>query len=193
MTVEHSRRNSFEAVCEIASQENWCWNLDCTTCGHMHFNYAFLEIINGKHPDDKEWVTHSSRHHALTRLLGPMPRPFQLSEGQQRALIGIAVDASLQKIASLAKFPDWLGYLGLVLFYTERTEDSERRLTKAWVPQLQEFCASDTGTVWRLQSILDDESRILGIRELEEVERAVNYRRHSPLASDFRRGVGWNT
>jgi len=184
MTIEHSKPNAFEAVCEIASQERWCWDMGCTTCHHMHFNYSLLEVSDGKHPDIKGWVTRKSKHHALTRLLGPLPRPFHLSVEQQKAFVGNVADASLLKIASLAKFPDWLGYVGLVLRYTEEAEILERRLTKAWVPQLQELCMPDSGIVEHLQSILEDERRVLRAQDLAEVERAVDQRRLPTSVAD---------
>ena len=35
----------FLSLCRLASQENWCWKIICTTCGHMHFRYGFKELI----------------------------------------------------------------------------------------------------------------------------------------------------
>ncbi len=32
-----NKRNSFTALCEYASKNNWCWKLFCTTCGHGAF------------------------------------------------------------------------------------------------------------------------------------------------------------
>ena len=85
-------------------------------------------------------------------------------------------DASMREIASLARFPDWLGYLGLALCYTEAAEVSVRRLTKAWVPQLQAVCAPNSDVVEQLQFVLDDEMRVLRWHELESVEWAVDRR-----------------
>jgi len=45
--------NQFESLCKLASDETWCWDLSCTTCGHMHFQYAFLELIKGRSPTDE--------------------------------------------------------------------------------------------------------------------------------------------
>jgi len=48
--------------------------------------------------------------------------------------------------------------------------------TKAWVPQLQALCPSDTAVVGQLQAIHDDESRVLRWGDLESVERAIEVR-----------------
>ncbi|MDD3940441.1 MAG: hypothetical protein PHQ01_02615 [Candidatus Pacebacteria bacterium] len=39
---KNTRRNPFVALCEYASQNNnWCWKIICTTCGHSVFRVAF--------------------------------------------------------------------------------------------------------------------------------------------------------
>ena len=50
--------NKFEELCELASRENWCWKLYCTTCGHMDFRYSFSELADGKSPGEREWQIH---------------------------------------------------------------------------------------------------------------------------------------
>tara|TARA_A100001035_G_C27377131_1_gene318358 strand:- start:375 stop:497 length:123 start_codon:yes stop_codon:yes gene_type:complete len=34
---EVEKLNSFQAICDIATEEQWCWNLGCGLCGHMTF------------------------------------------------------------------------------------------------------------------------------------------------------------
>ena len=179
MAIERSRRNAFEAVCELASEERWCWKIFCTTCGHMHFRYAFLELSDRKHPDVDGWVTGKSRYRAMSRILGALPRPFEWSAERQKILADTLADASIRKIASSAIFPDWLGYLGLALLSTKKVEASEHRITHAWVPQLQELCQSGPEVVEKLQSIHDDESRVLRWEDLEMVEGAIGRQRFS--------------
>lgn len=48
-----TKRNAFVAVCEYASNMQWCWNAMCTTCGHMDFRRAFSMLAKGMHPDDE--------------------------------------------------------------------------------------------------------------------------------------------
>lgn len=103
--------NQFESLCILASNENWCWNLYCTTCGHMHFKYAFLELSNGKSPEDSDWITHSERT-SFAKLLGPIPRLY--TDSQKENILKICLDADIHSIANRCRFPDWLGYMGLV-------------------------------------------------------------------------------
>ena len=173
MTIEKSKRSAFEAVCELASRERWCWEMACGTCGHLYFRCALLELSDGMRPDVDGWITRESRHHRVRRIPGATSYPFSFSDDRQRALSSILADASLRRIASVAKFPDWLGYVGLALRYTEEAERCGRRLTKAWVPQLQALCIPDSGAVERLQSVLDNESGILRWHDLESVEWAI--------------------
>lgn len=48
--------NAFEAMSVLASQEKWCWNLNCTTCGQLHFRFGLVELTQEKHPFDHNWV-----------------------------------------------------------------------------------------------------------------------------------------
>ena len=36
MTAERIGRNAFEATCELAESESWCWDRACTTHGHLY-------------------------------------------------------------------------------------------------------------------------------------------------------------
>ena len=65
--------NQFEALCKLASDENWCWNLFCSTCGHMHFRYSFAELAIGKSPESKGWIIHKARTDNLNQLV-TLPR-----------------------------------------------------------------------------------------------------------------------
>ena len=46
------KRHAFISLYEAASQNTWCWNLACTTCGHGDFRVGFSKIIHGQHFDD---------------------------------------------------------------------------------------------------------------------------------------------
>ncbi|MGC4003045.1 MAG: hypothetical protein QM811_07885 [Pirellulales bacterium] len=65
--------NAFEAICHIASIENWCWNLMCTTCGQKHFKYATKELAEGIHPEDPEWLTRLENDRCLAVRYGQVP------------------------------------------------------------------------------------------------------------------------
>src|SRR4051812_28106316 len=102
-------QNSFEQLCILASEENWCWNLYCTTCGHLHFIFSFNELAQGKSPADGDWLIHAR----VTKYQLPFTRRF--TDMQSQTIISICKEANLSLIADSCKFPDWLGYLGLVL------------------------------------------------------------------------------
>ena len=69
--------NKFEAVCKIASDEGWCWDLNCTTCGNMHFTNAFIEMVLGKSPQDDDWLTRADvDHKKLFLRYGPPKIPY---------------------------------------------------------------------------------------------------------------------
>ena len=67
------KTNQFEAVCELASDEWWCWDLNCTTCGNMHFTYAFKEMSLGKSPEDDDWLINQDVDHE--KLFAKYGRP----------------------------------------------------------------------------------------------------------------------
>jgi hypothetical protein len=127
--------NAFEALCELASKEGWCWNLMCTTCGHMHFRYAFSEMAKGKSPLDQGWVVKSRR--SPGKVLGAAPREY--SEDECKIIINICKEADLTKIALNCKFPDWLGYLGLVLAHMNNASDEFKALSVSWSLQLKKM------------------------------------------------------
>lgn len=166
--------NAFEALCVIASKENWCWNLMCTTCGHMYFRYAFLELLKGRHPHDPIWITKKCNHHQLPSLLGDLRRVNQLSFTQQEILAEIFASASLLNISKLCRFPDWLGYLGLALRYTEKAEHSTRVLTQAWSTKLLDLVSPGSKSAQFLNSLVFNDG-ILTWGNLEMIEKELAY------------------
>ena len=130
-------RNAFEALCDLASREKWCWKIACVTCGHDYFRLAFREILRGNHPEARTWTLSGySVHGAHASGSEPLPRIGQWPDAHQRMLSDILSRADLFSIARGTRYPDWLGYLGLGLFYCETVERRDRNLTQAWVPQL---------------------------------------------------------
>jgi len=173
------KRNPFVALCELASKDEqcWCWDLFCTTCGNQLFRLSFKEIVAGKHPDI-DWVLHDYGRQVVSNYNEYIANLWDIewTNRSQRELSRIASTASLEDISKLAKFPDWLGYLGLVLYHTEKTEERSRRLTKAWIPQLIEMVDPDNYAKKRLQEILNDEEQFLRWSTLELVEKALENR-----------------
>jgi hypothetical protein len=146
----------------------------CTTCGHMLFRYGLRQLALGADPGAPTWLVHS--HHpvlrggAPLRELGPVPPLGGWPIEEQRRLVAVLQNANLQAIASRASFPDWLGYLGLALHYTEDAEVEDRELTRSWVPQLADLVLPES-SAWRLLAeVVADEDRTLSWRHLEAVE-----------------------
>lgn len=166
-----SRRNAFTALCNLASNESWCWKITCTTCGHMYFRYGFQELILGKHPDSSDWLSGKNHHDDLQINMGPMPTLGSWPLAKQRSLASILTDASPKEISSIARFPDWLGYLGLGLLYTEAAETGQRLITKRWVPDLIEMLEPNCNSRIQLEHIIHDTSKILTWEFLELCER----------------------
>src|SRR5688572_9840882 len=139
------KTNAFEAMCELAAREEWCWNLACTTCGHITFRRGFRALTQAIHPRDSGWYVYKSEDggdHRISR--------WQMNEGEQGVLVYIAATANLRNIKAIAdsprpsgvdyySFPNWLGYLGLVLAHTEAVERQLGLLSKLWLPQLGEL------------------------------------------------------
>ena len=55
--VKCDLKNQFECLCKLASDEDWCWNLQCTTCGHQIFRYAFRLMSRGIKIQDEARMT----------------------------------------------------------------------------------------------------------------------------------------
>lgn len=160
--------NAFEALCKLASDEEWCWNLYCTTCGHMHFKYAFLELSKGKSPQDSDWPLRNSETSYLHRLLGPIPRRFHPI--QKDKILRICFDANILSIAEVCRFPDWLGYLGLVLEHMKSRTIPYKAVCLRWTIQLRELVPEYTTAHKRLTEIMKSHELILSIQDLETCE-----------------------
>jgi hypothetical protein len=168
--------NAFEALCLLASQEQWCWRMYCTTCGHMYFRYALRELATGKSPESSPWLV-TSKNEALRRgaplkALGPAPPLSAWPLAEQRGLSTVLAQANLAHIASSCLYPDWLGYLGLALRYTEDVEQEARQLTQAWTPQLRKLVTPDSAAARALDALMRDQRRVLRWSDMEGVEAA---------------------
>ena len=158
--------NKFDELCKLASDENWCWKLFCTTCGHMHFRYALSELAAGKSPTDSHWFIHG-RNTSYANILGSLPRSY--TEQQKEAVINICIKADISSIASFCKFPDWLGYLGLVLEHMYSSTEPYKKLSESWASQLSGQVSEDSPLQAKLSEIAQGKG-LLTINDLEACE-----------------------
>jgi len=158
--------NNFEALCVLASKERWCWKLYCTTCGHLHFRYAFIELSQGKSPGGENWITHIGRTNYESQI-GSMFST--LTSDQIEQIVQICCDAEISKISESCQFPDWLGYMGLVVDCASQYETAHRSLSKAWSKQLASLVKDGSEIEARLNHITEN-AELLGIGDLELCE-----------------------
>lgn len=173
------RTNAFTELCLLASRERWCWKIGCTTCGHDSFRQALWALVHGKHPDVEWSIDSRSAESTTSAPRKSAPSRQQWSSASQRRLQAIAAEVDLPGVAASASFPDWLGYLGLVLWYTEDVERARSVLTDALVPQLLGLISPDSDGAVFLTDIarLSPQGRRLLWRDLEAVETAIGVRR----------------
>jgi len=184
-SVEEGKRNifqtnSFESLCFLASNENWCWNLSCTTCGNMHFRYGFVELANLKLPGTKNWLVHTKT--STYKKIGDFPRTYSLK--QKSTIQEICIEANLQNIAKQCTHPDWLGYLGLVLVHINSDTELFQKLSISWAQQLRLMVYKNSAIDIKLQEIADGNG-LLSINDLESCEysfKRSDYELHKPIS-----------
>lgn len=157
----------------MASDENWCWKLFCTTCGHMHFRYAFAELAAGKSPTEPDWIVHG-RNTRYSISLDPLPRDY--TEEQKQKISIICCNANLSIIADACKFPDWLGYLGLILEHMFSNAEPYKKLSENWASQLSGMICKEPTLHNRLSEIAKGNG-ILNIKDLEACELNIIHNR----------------
>jgi len=159
--------NSFQQLCLLASEEDWCWKIVCTTCGHLHFRYSFAELAKGKSPGGQDWLIFSSIT-SYSKTLGKVP--FRFSDNQKQSVLKICLDADLSFIADNCRFPDWLGYLGLVIYHTFGDFADDKNLSVDWASQLKKIVSLYSESYKIMDSIILDEQRLLSLKDLESCE-----------------------
>jgi len=142
----------------------------------MHFRYAFIELANGKSPSGDDWLIQSLETD-YSSLLGDCPRDY--TEEQKEAIALICTESSLTNISSSCKFPDWLGYLGLVLYFMKSESDAYKQLTKAWASQLLGMVSEYSMVTDELKDVVSGRAE-LSLSHLEGCESELNriQRRH---------------
>lgn len=128
-------RNPFVALCEYASLKDWCWKIHCTTCGHGAFKVAFSKIIHDQHPDDDSFWPHGKSNHALLKEVDKYNDFWMRADTiNQLKLATTVAAAKISDIQAIAKFPDWLGYIGLVINHCSDYE-ARKIISDKLIPQ----------------------------------------------------------
>jgi hypothetical protein len=165
-------RNPFVALCEVASQNNWCWNLNCTTCSHGAFKVAFSKLVRGENPDNESFWPKGKENHSP---LSEMSKYYEFTRDthvlNQTDLASIVAEAKILDIQSVAKFPNWLGYIGLVLHHCYRTE-AQKIISYSFLPQFIELMQKDTATCDYLKD-KQSKQELLSIYDLDKIENSL--------------------
>ena len=137
----------------------------------MYFCYSFKELIDGKHPENHTWIVTKKNHNKLSQL-GAIPKAIDWKLEEQENLIDIVAEANIRTIQKISQFPDWIGYIGLVLAYTEAAETNSNKLTRTLIPQFKRLINDSSVSYKSLESILI-ENRVLTWHDLETVETGI--------------------
>jgi len=166
---KNTKRNPFVALCEYASQNNWCWKIVCTTCGHSAFRVAFSKLVRGEHPDDDTFWPNGKENHSVFKERNNYDdfNSSSIDINVQLKLARILADAKINDIRRIAKFPDWLGYIGLVIHYCYDDEAS-KILSDSLILQFKELFKENKYMIEYL-----DSKQILSVRDLEILENNI--------------------
>ncbi len=184
--------NQFEAVCELASDEGWCWDLNCTTCGNMHFTYAFKEMSQGKSPEDNDWLTNKDIDHQklfakLGRPIGPPYYKVPLSKFRKEKLIKICSEARISNLAKRCAYPEWMAYMGWAMHGLKISSENYENLSNNWAKQLKEFIVKsrsreDTKIKKFLDDIINSDGKLLDHFDLGHVGSLTDVKKHPWVA-----------
>lgn len=162
-------RNPFVALCNYASRNNWCWKLFCTTCGHGAFKVAFSKIIHDQHPDDDSfWPRGKSNSDPLQEVDGYRDFWGEASVANQIKFASIIAEAKLSEIQSVVKFPDWLGYIGLVIHHCP-SHEARKIISDALTPRFVSMLKDNTSLRKYFEEKLSG-GALLSINDLSRIE-----------------------
>ena len=166
---KNTRRNPFIALCEYASQNNWCWKITCTTCGHSAFRVAFSKLVRNEHPDDDIFWPNGKENHSVFKERNDYNdfNGRSIDGDIQLKLARIVADAKISDIQKSAKFPDWLGYIGLVMHYCYNDEAS-KILSDSLILQFKELFQTNKYIMEYLNN-----KQILSVHDLEILENNI--------------------
>lgn len=165
-------RNPFVALCDYASQNDWCWKLMCTTCGHSAFKVSFSKITMDQHPDDELFWPYGKENHSPLKEIdryNSFSRRASLSDQEKLAVI--VSQANLSDIQHVAKFPEWLGYVGLVLEHCS-SHNSREIISNSFLPQFIELLKNDSAMCDYFKE-KQSKDEFLDIGDLSKIEGSI--------------------
>ncbi len=167
-----TKRNPFVALCDYASRGNWCWNIVCTTCGHSAFKVSFSKIVNGQHPDDESFWPYGKDNSAPLKEMDSYGDFFRNTPiSNQNELVYIVAGAKISDIQAVAKFPDWLGYIGLVIHHCPN-EEARKVLSNAFLPQFIALVKNNKEAYDYLQE-KQSKQEMLNVNDLSRIEGVI--------------------
>ena len=164
--------NAFEQLCKLASKNNWCWRIGCTTCGAQHFRAGFYYVGQGLIPDATSWREDRNKIHFERNF------PKEVTN----KLLSYVCEANLMNIHKSCRFPDWLGYLGLVYHFFGGFGNyfgtallmgniPMMDVTKNIAPQLRNMVEESSDSYNFLSEIIDSDYTLeLRVRDFEKIE-----------------------
>jgi hypothetical protein len=180
MVNKKNKRNSFVALCEYASQNNWCWKMSCTTCGHGAFKVAFSKIVHKEHPDDDSfWPYGKSNSDSLREVDNYRDFWSEASIVNQINLVSIVAQAKISEIRVIAKFPDWLGYIGLVINHCSSLE-ARKIISDSFLPQFIVMLKNDKEICNYLKNKLVQQE-LLSMNDLSRIENKTVDLKNPPM------------
>ena len=166
---KNTKRNSFVALCDYASRGNWCWKIFCTTCGHGAFRVAFSKLIHNLHPDNKSFWPYGSENHSLLKESDKFNDFWRDSKKEnQIKLARIVAKSKLFDIKDITKFPDWLGYIGLVIHHCPN-RDARKIISDSFLSQFINILKGNKEIVSYLQE-KKSKNELLSINDLSRIE-----------------------
>ncbi len=126
----------FNELCKLSAEENWCYNIFCTTCGHMNYRYAFKELANGLRPSDPFWDVSKDRMWKIHSKYSNLVDDTKLNFNEQLELAQIVSKTSISRLfEDISNSDIWLGTLGLVLYEIGNNQEAIELLTRSLTPQ----------------------------------------------------------
>jgi len=165
--------NAFNELCKLASKEKWCWKVPCSTCANYDFRYAFLQLAEEKIPNEATWL--STREIEQNKIYN---FPHEYSKEVKQSVLKICLESNLSFISDNCLFPDWLGYLGVVMSHMKprynENKDSYNKLTRHWAIQLHDMIPQSSAIYKRLESIIANNKHGLNFLDLEACEKVLS-------------------